>query len=200
VFCHRNHASNTNFAVRQNANGSVQINAASGQAISLSQDGGQVRFGVSPGGRVIVGGDNDLPGSSGEALQVAGTAFKTSVGTLWVSGSDRRIKEDVRDLELGLNELCQVRPVRFRYNGRAGTTAGEAGVGIIGQEIEEVFPETIRRVSVPGEPGLDDMRVFDGSALIFTLINAVKELAARVERLEQAHAALPASGAVLAVK
>ncbi|MES1254888.1 MAG: tail fiber domain-containing protein [Acidobacteriota bacterium] len=199
VFSHRNHASTTNFALRQGANGAVQINAAAGQAVSVSQGGGQVNFGVSATGKVIVGGDNDLPGSSGEALQVSGTAFKTSVGTVWVSGSDARIKEDVRDFELGLSELCRVRPVRFRYNGRAGTKAGEAGVGVLGQEIEEVFPETIRRVSVPDEPGLDDMRVFDASALTFALINAVKELAARVEHLEQALAAATAS-AVPALK
>jgi hypothetical protein len=199
VFSHRNHASNTNFALRQGANGAVQINAAANQAVSVSQGGGQVRLGVSAAGRVIVGGDNDLPGSSGEALQVSGAAFKTSAGTAWVTGSDARIKEEVCDLELGLSELRHVRPVRFRYNGRAGTKAGEAGVGVLGQEIEEVFPESIRRVSVPNEPGLDDMRVFDASALTFILINAVKELAARVEHLEQTLAATTAS-AVPAIK
>lgn len=195
VFSHRNHATPTNFALRQGANGAVQVNAAAGQPISVAQGGGQVRLGVSATGNVIVGGDSNLPGSSGEALQVSGTAFKTSVGTAWVSGSDARIKEDVRNLELGLSELCQVRPVRFRYNGRAGTKAGEAGVGVLGQEIEEVFPETIRRVSVPAEPELDDMRVFDPSALTYVLINAVKELAARVEQLEEA---LTAAGATTA--
>ncbi len=201
VFSHRNHASNTNFALRQGANGAVQINAAAGQAISVSQAGGQVNFGVSAAGRVIVGGDNDLPGSSGEALQVSGTAFKTSPGTAWVSGSDARIKEDVRDLELGLLELRRVRPVRFRYNGRAGTKAGEAGVGVLGQEIETVLPETIRRVNVRDDPGLEDMRVFDASALTFVLINAVKELADRVEHLEQAlAAATAATGPVSAIK
>jgi endosialidase-like protein len=98
----------------------------------------------------------------------------------------------VRDLELGLSELRQVRPVRFRYNGRGGTTAGQAGVGVIGQEIETVLPETIQRISVADDPGLDDMRVFDPSALTYALINAVKELAGRVEQLEQALAAATA--------
>lgn len=200
VFSHRNHATLTNFALRQEANGAVQLNAAAGQAISVSQNG-TAHFGVSAAGRVIVGDDNDLPGSSGEALQVSGSAFKTSAGTVWLSGSDARIKEDVRDLEHGLSKLRHVRPVRFRYNGRAGTKAGEAGVGIIGQEIEAIFPETIKRVSVPSEPGLDDMRVFDASALTFILINAVKELATRVEQLEQALAATTGvSDAVPAIK
>ena len=95
----------------------------------------------------------------------------------------------MRDPELGLAELRQVRPVRFRFNGRAGTTAGQAGVGVLGQEIETIVPETIQRVSVADDPELDDMRVLDPSALTYVLINAVKELAVRVEQLEQALAA-----------
>ena len=111
----------------------------------------------------------------------------------WTTTSDARIKEDVRDLERGLSELRQVRPVRFRYNGRAGTLAGQAAVGVLGQEIETVLPETIQRASVADDPGLNDMRVFDPSALTYVLINAVKELAARVEHLEQALAAATAA-------
>jgi len=93
----------------------------------------------------------------------------------------------VRDLDVGLAQLRQVRPVRFRCNGRAGTPAGLAGVGVIGQEIEKIFPEMIRRVpgDVAGEPDLEDLRIYDGSALTFVLVNAVKELAGKVERLEQ---------------
>jgi len=81
-----------------------------------------------------------------------------------------------------------VRPVRFRYNGRAGTPAGQESVGVLGQEIEKVFPEMIRRVpgGLDGEPDVEDLRIYDGSALPFVLVNAVKELAGKVEQLEQA--------------
>jgi hypothetical protein len=195
VFSHRNHASNTSFALRQGTNGAVQINAAAGQAISVSQGGGQVNFGVSAGGRVIVGGDNDLPGGGAARLQVNGEAFKMQGTADWVIPSDARLKEEVRDLELGLEELRHVRTVRFRYNGRAGTSSGLAGVGVLGQEIETIFPETVRRVAHndPSDPALEDLRIFDPSLLRYVLINAVKELAARVEQLEQALAAATAA-------
>lgn len=187
VFSHRNHASNTNFALRQAVNGAVQLNAAAGQAVSVLQGGATARLGVSAAGNVIVNGDSDIAGAPAAAvLHVAGGAFKNDGSGSWSFTSDARIKDDVRDLELGLAELRQMRPVRFRYNGRAGTTAGQAGVGILGQEIETIVPETIQRVSVANDPGLDDMRVFDPSALTYVLINAVKELAAKVEHLEQA--------------
>jgi hypothetical protein len=192
VISHQNQAAlsvDNNFALRQSPNGAVHINAPAGQVISFRQDGGTIVLGVSAAGHVVVGREADLPGAGGAAFQVAGSAFKNDGSGAWTFTSDARVKEDVQDLELGLAELRQVRPVRFRYNGRAGTTAGQAGVGVLGQEIETIVPETIRRVSVTDEPELDDMRVFDPSALTYVLINAVKELAARVEHLEQALAA-----------
>ena len=210
-FSHFNHASNTNYAIRQAPNGAVHINAVAGQIVSIRQGGTAVRFGVSTAGNVIVNGETDLPGAPGGStlqvqgnshlagnlnvagdLNITGQAVKPGGGA-WSAPSDARIKTDVRDLELGLSELQQVRTVRFRYNGRAGTQAGQAGVGVLAQEIETSFPEMVRRISVADDPGLDDMRIFDPSALTYVLINAVKELAARVEHLEQALAAATAA-------
>jgi hypothetical protein len=193
VFSHQSHASNANCALRQGVNGDVHLNAAAGQVVSVRQGGTTVRLGVSANGNVIVGGDSDLaaPGTS-IIFQVGGLAWRTDNSASWTVTSDARVKEDVQDLELGLAELRQVRPVRYRYNGRAGTRAGQTGVGVLGQEIESIVPETIQHVqtSVPDEPSLDDLRVFDPSALTYVLINAVKELAAKVEHLEQALAAV----------
>jgi hypothetical protein len=189
VFSHNNHASDTDCALRQGPNGDVQINAAAGQPISFLQSGNSIRMGITPAGHVVVGSDADLPGAGTALLQVAGEAFKLTPGhDTWQIPSDARLKEDVRELEAGLAQLRRVRPVRFRCNGRAGTPAGLAGVGVIGQEIEKIFPEMIRRVhgGVDGEPGLEDLRIYDGSALTYVLVNAVKELAGKVEQLEQA--------------
>lgn len=188
VFSHHSHASNTNYALRQGPNGNVHINAAAAQPISIRQNGSTIRLGVSAAGNVVVGGEADLLGAGTAVLQVAGEAFKSAPGGSWQVPSDARLKEDVRELEAGLAQLRQVRPVRFRYNGRAGTTAGLAGVGVLGQEIEKIFPEMIRRVpgGLPGEPNQEDLRIYDGSALTFVLVNAVKELAGKVEQLEKA--------------
>jgi hypothetical protein len=189
VFSHSSHASNSRFALRQGPNGDVDINAVNGQPVSIRQNGDTVRLGISTAGHVIVGSAADLPGAPATALlQVAGDAFKLAGSASWLVPSDARLKEDVRELEAGLAQLRRVRPVRFRYNGRAGTPAGQEGVGVLGQEIEKIFPEMIRRVSggLDGEPGTEDLRIYDGSALTFVLVNAVKELARKVEQLEQA--------------
>jgi hypothetical protein len=201
VFSHQNHATNSNYALRQAPTGAVNLNAATGQVVSIRQGGNTVRLGVSAGGNVIVGAESELAGAPATALlQVSGGAFKNDGSANWATTSDARVKEDVRELEAGLSELRQVRPVRFRYNGRAGTPAGLAGVGVLGQEIESIFPDTVRRVAsgAATDPGLEDLRVFDPSALTYVLINAVKELAAKVEQLEQelagATAAVPRHG------
>lgn len=194
VVSHQQQATNSNFALRQSPNGAVHVNAPTGQVIGFRQGGTTIRLGVSANGNVVVGSEADLPGAGTAILQVGGGAFKNDGSGAWAFTSDARVKEDVHDLELGLAELRQLRPVRFRYNGRAGTPAGQAGVGVLGQEIESIIPETIRRVTtgVQDEPALDDLRVFDPSALTYVLINAVKELAAKVEHLEQALAAAAA--------
>jgi hypothetical protein len=189
VFSHRNHAFDTDYAMRQGPNGNLNLNAAAGQPVSIRQNGAAIRLGISPAGNVVVGSEADLPGAGTAVLQVAGEAFKLTPGqNVWQVPSDARLKEDVRDLDVGLAQLRQVRPVRFRCNGRAGAPAGLAGVGVIGQEVEKIFPEMIRRVpgDVAGEPGLEDLRIYDGSALTYILVNAVKELAGKVEQLEQA--------------
>jgi hypothetical protein len=187
VFSHRKHASNTNFALRQSPFGDVDINTPTNRPISIRQNGSNTRLAVSAAGNVIIGASGDLPGNSGEVLQVNGLALKMGPSTGWNIFSDERLKEDVQDLDLGLAQLRKVRPVRFRYNGRAATPLGVEGVGVLGQEIEKIFPEMIRRApgGVDGEPGLEELRIYDGSALTFVLVNAVKELAGKVDQLEQ---------------
>ncbi len=191
VFAHRNHAFDSDFALRQGPNGNVDINVAAGQPLSLRQNGSAIRFGLSPAGNVIVGANADLPGAGTAVLQVAGDAFKLVGSSAWLVTSDARLKEDVRELEVGLTQLRQVRPVRFRYNGRGGTQAGQPGVGVLGQEIEQIFPEMIRRIpgGFDGDPDTEDLRIYDSAPLTYVLVNAVKELAGKVEQLERALAA-----------
>lgn len=187
-YSHRNCSSNTNYALRQGPNGNVHINAPTNQPISIRQNGNQIRMGISSTGNVVVGAEADLTGAGTALLQVAGEAFKTSGTSQWTIPSDARLKEDIRDLELGLHHLLQVRPVRFRYNGKAGTEPGAAGVGIVGQEMEKIFPDMVQHVKNPMRDELDgdELLVYNASALTYVLVNAVKELASKVQELESA--------------
>lgn len=189
-FAHRDQNTNTSYAIRQSPQGATHLNSADQQVLSLRQNGG-VRMAISTTGQVIVGGESNVTGSANQILQVSGSAFKNDGNASWATTSDARVKDNVRDLEAGLVQLRQVRPVRYRYNGCAGTPAGLEGIGIVAQEIEAVFPETVERVAATAgaEGEIDGLRIFNASALTFVLINAVKELAEKVDRLEGALAA-----------
>ena len=185
------------YALRQRSNGEVFLNAPASRRLRIGQANSNTpALGITTSGNVVVGSPNNLAGST-LPLQVNGNAGKTSGGGSWSVISDARVKEEVRDLEAGLAELLQVRPVRFRFNGKAGTPAGAEEVGIIGQEIERIFPEMVEQVQpAPDEeqPEIDDLRLYNGSALTYVLVNAVKELAAKLERLETALAGGPDDG------
>lgn len=182
-FAHRNHTTSTNFGFRQEGSGRVRINAPEGQPIRFDQGGNQPRLTITTNGNVIVGSSRELEDSTAR-FQVNGSAGKNDGRDLWDRISDVTVKEDIRDLEAGLDQLMQVRPVRFRYNGKAGTPCGEERVGIIGQEIEKIFPEMVRRI--PNTQGLDneELLIYNGSDLIYVLVNAVKELSTKVKHLE----------------
>ncbi len=132
----------------------------------------------------------------GQLTIAASSAFKTVAGEWSTVTSDARVKQDVADYATGLEHICALRPVTFRYNGLGGSqNDGKTHIGLIAQEAQPVMPEIVIDAAVatqspdgtpsplaasllPGQLGMD------ASALKFALVNAVKELAARVAALE----------------
>ena len=85
--------------------------------------------------------------------------------------SDARLKENVETIHNALDLVHQMRGV---FYDRIDT--GEPGVGVIAQEIEEVLPEVVVHS--------DGMLSVAYGNLVGVLIEAIKELSARVEKLE----------------
>ena len=122
-------------------------------------------------------------------------AYKPGGGP-WTDTSDVRTKNILGAYDHGLTELLQVSPVRYTYKnnhsaGEGPTSKGlptdQEFVGVIAQDIETVMPETVKQTSgtIDGQP-VTDLRIYDSNAVIYALLNAVKELAARVQALEAA--------------
>ena len=65
------------------------------------------------------------------------------------------------------------------------SVVGKRFVGLVAQEVEAVFPELVSKRAgfIDGLP-VDDLRDLDTTPLFYALINAVKELSARVVELE----------------
>lgn len=179
----RNQNSSTDFALSQVSSGEVRLNAPASNFLWLTQGGSTVRMAVTDTGSVVINSPTDLQGNQGSVFQVNGDAYKNNGQDTWDHSSDVRLKQDIRSLEYGLKELLHVRPVRYRFNGKADTPTDREYIGVIGQEIEKIFPEMVSKVkkSKDTESEFDDLRVYNSTALTYILINSVKELAGIVE-------------------
>ena len=123
---------------------------------------------------------------TGHALYAGGTAYKTAGGNTWAIPSDERLKQDITPFHDGLAVINKVHPVSYRYNGLAGTRTDRVEYGILAQEMERVAPYTVesRMVKVdPTDPNSEEMEIltYNGSPLIYVMINAIQELSRRVD-------------------
>lgn len=89
----------------------------------------------------------------------------------FVSSSDARLKSDVETIADALVLVGSLRGVRF-------TMDGSRQIGVIAQEVEAVLPEVVRADGQSGQ-----LSVAYGN-IVGLLIEAIKELAARVADLE----------------
>ena len=126
------------------------------------------------------------PGSTGQYIIGAanGGFYQQDGATYWLvttaggSTSDATLKKNVQQLNGALQKICAVRGVTFEFIEQPLSTA-DCGtqIGVIAQEIEAQFPEIV----VTHENGTKAVRY---DRLVAPLIEAIKELTARVAQLE----------------
>lgn len=118
---------------------------------------------------------NGLNVGSGQ-LQVTGGNV-TASGSITATGnvtafSDERLKEDIRTITDALNIVKQMRGVSYIRR-----SSKEPGIGVVAQEVQKILPSVVHE----NEEGF--LHVAYGN-IVGLLINSIKELAVRVERLE----------------
>lgn len=125
----------------------------------------------------------------------ADDAFKPSTNT-WNTVSDERIKNVTGEYKKGLEAVCALRPVTYEYNGKAGFTAdGKENISIIAQEAIEHFPECVGTFEAKlneDDETTTELYSWNGHALTFALVNAVKELKTELDNVKAELAALKA--------
>jgi len=105
-----------------------------------------------------------------------------------INTSDAREKTNVHNLQYGLKELMQLRPVSFNWIARPETGTK---LGLIAQEVEAILPEVVansqRTPSLNTEPGNEntDRLGMYYSDLIPVLIKAIQEQEVKIEQLQQ---------------
>lgn len=150
-----------------NDNRIMVISTASNSSAGITTDG--------TGGAAVIGdvnGNINLVPFAWNADSSCNVLGDLHVGGVMNQGSDAILKENIHDMPFGLGVVRGLRP---RDYNRKGSSRPE--YGLIAQEVQGVMPYAV----VPGKVlGLQPM------ALIAVLVNAVKELAGRLEKLENA--------------
>ena len=108
--------------------------------------------------------------NASEKLHVSGNILAT--GTI-TPNSDIAFKKDIKPLTNVLNKVTQLIGINFRYKNN-----NEESMGLVAQDVEKVFPELVK-----GEEGNKSLNYM---GLTGALIEAIKELSAKVETLEAA--------------
>ncbi len=207
----------------QTSNGSnnaiMGYNASSGAAGYLgSTNNGVVGSGPNYGGYFTGGfiglfGYNTTIGTHGYigygSWSFSGTGDIYTSGVV-VSSSDKRLKEDIKDIKSPLQQVMKLHPVTYNWKKNSEQALTQKGIqyGLIAQEVRDVIPNIVREAEAT--PQLKDSKTgkllpktlnqelgtfltIDYSRFVPFLIGAAKELkaendalGARVEALEKA--------------
>jgi hypothetical protein len=133
------------------------------------------------GNATLYNAANLLIVSSAGDLQIVGSNAVKPGGGSWIAPSARELKSDIASYDRGLVEVLALRPITYLYNGKGGMPTRTRFAGLIADEVESVMPEMVGSTVLS-----DDLEVttVDTGPLIFALVNAVKELSAKVAALE----------------
>ena len=119
----------------------------------------------------------------------AGTINATS--TTITSLSDVRHKENIRDLDDGLEKVMALQPRKFDWKENKGQNIKNAR-GFIAQEFETVFPDMIEKWLDPAPEGEEPYKAINAN-LIPTLVKAIQEQQALITQLTNRITALEGS-------
>ena len=117
--------------------------------------------------------------TSGNAstLNISSTSLTFNVGTgtlsatIFNSTSDEKYKKDINTLKYALETTASLRGVSFRW-----LDNNQPSIGLIAQEVENVIPEIVTTDN--------NKKTLNYDALIGLLVESIKELKVRIEKLE----------------
>ena len=204
-------------SLKRTADGSYAALGATGNNF-LFYNAGAERMRIDSSGNLMVGKTNASAGNNGFLLTNAGQSFNTIDGgantlhvfsssagayRFYVSGggtisatnttitslSDQRFKENIKDLEDGLDSVMALKPRQFDWKeGKGKDIKGDRG--FIAQEFETVFPDMIEEWLDPAPKNEEPYKAINAN-LIPILVKAIQEqqtiindLKARIETLE----------------
>jgi hypothetical protein len=177
---------NSTERMRITSGGELLINATSNSA--TSDDGSKF---VSNGRLFQVSSYSDNTQESLSMYSTTASAYRFYVGwggTIFatnttISGiSDIRVKENIRDLDAGLDKIMALKPRLFDWKEGKGKDI-KNDRGFIAQEFEEVFPDLIDEYKQELEEGEEPYKSVRAD-LIPVLVKAIQELKTEIDSLK----------------
>ena len=137
---------------------------------------------------VIIGYGGAGKGTNTGMLAPTSGVYQGNNSSSWSTTSDRRIKKNIKDNNIGLNAIKDIRVRNFEYRTEDEITDFENPVsavvnkegiqlGVIAQEIETILPNLVREEST-------GVKTVNPDNLTWYLVNAVKELSKQVDELK----------------
>lgn len=120
-------------------------------------------------------------------LQLATDSAAKPGSTLWTVASDARLKTILRPYVDGLELILQLEPVWFRYNGQGGMPSDRSEyVGLVAQALQPLAHYMVGSYRGRLRPGDEetDILTYDGGAMVFALVNAIKAQHATQEAMQ----------------
>ena len=121
---------------------------------------------------------------------VADEHWDDVVANTFSTFSDARVKNSVETLNAGLNEIMELRPVKFKYNHNIDND-DKLRFGLIAQEVEAVLPSIVSNEDVDTDPKTGEIvrttgefKTLNYMDLIPVLVKAIQEQQERIEELE----------------
>jgi hypothetical protein len=168
--------------------GNMLINPASGNAtISLLKAGGNTTSISTDGNTIFVtapvtasrGATHYFQSENGAVTFGTWTSTVLTVNGDITATSDRRLKKHIAyKVDFGLAEVLALKPVTYRWKKAEGRERTDKEIGLIAQDVEEIFPEFVHTDDETGIKSVDYQK------LSVACIAAIKELAARLDKLE----------------
>jgi len=134
-----------------------------------------------------------LSGNNTFSVQASSGSYQSNNSSSWSTTSDKRIKKNINNNSLGLDviEKIQVRNFEYKKPNEIITDNPELEkvidsisnkpegqqIGVIAQEIEEILPDVVKTQTT-------GVKTVNPDNLTWYLINAVKELSAKLKALE----------------
>ena len=172
--------------------GTTNSSVTAGAGIKMGSDG-------TDGSLAIVGGTSTNSTVTYRLYSTGAAAYRFYVGyggTVYATSatitsiSDKRLKENIRDLDDGLTSVMALKPRKFDWKEGKGADIKNAR-GFIAQEFEQVFPEMIDTWQDPAPEGEEPYKAVRAD-LIPTLVKAIQEQQALITSLTDRIAALEA--------